>query len=709
MLVMRMNNDTVYDLKNVLAGCKKTASMGYRIAKQESRHLNETLTSAKSEIESTIIDFENSPCYVSAITDLLKEQLFEIRDSFDSLSVLINEDLANLRENLSKFSITLFGRTMAGKSTLMEYLKHGDGSSIGTGAQRTTRDIRKYNWNGMEITDVPGIGAFEGQDDEQMAFDAAKKADMVLFLITDDAPQASEAECFGKIIALGKPVVCIVNVKCAIREDRSKKHNLKAIERKFDIERLNEIRSQFMAYADLLGQEWKHISFINVHLQSAFLSQNKTLDRETANEFYKVSRIGYLEKRIIKQVSEHGQFYRVKTFVDAITNPMIDTEETLLQQSQSNGFQGRILVEKRRQLEKWKMQFDRDGRQQIHSVITKIKGDLSSEIAAFAEDHFSDKYADKAWERVLKERKIEEQCQTVLESLQLQCDDRLKEVTHEVLSELNLASVYTDNHVLKMNKIINTKRIWNWSTTIISGGMYVGATVSYLLGASLAGPLGWGALAVTGIGIVGSLLLESRDEKELEARRKLEDSLRSNVDKSCLSLEKQMNKNFDRLIENRADIVINELCRINSVVFRLADTQKSLAWKLNGRVLNTNKELVSEAIKFIGSEGLEYWIQEVARVPGNTTLLMLYDGKRFPEEQKQQLKELLSETINFVYDTENKRNLISRIIGRSIDRTRISVEEKIGVAHIDYEGISPAELTRIRLAQQLSQVLIIKQ
>ena len=88
---------------------------------------------------------------------------------------------------------------------------------------------------------------------------------------------------------------------------------------------------------------------------------------------------------------------------------------------------------------------------------------------------------------------------------------------------------------------------------------------------------------------------------------------------------------------------------------------------------------------------------------------MLYDGKRFPEEQKQQLKELLSETINFVYDTENKRNLISRIIGRSIDRTKISVEEKIGVAHIDYEGISPAELTRIRLAQQLSQVLIIKQ
>lgn len=29
----------------------------------------------------------------------------------------------------------------------------------------------------MEITDVPGIGAFEGEDDERLAFWAARKAD----------------------------------------------------------------------------------------------------------------------------------------------------------------------------------------------------------------------------------------------------------------------------------------------------------------------------------------------------------------------------------------------------------------------------------------------------------------------------------------------------------------------------------------------------
>ena len=97
----------------------------------------------------------SSPCYEPEATELLEVQLVEIRDAFNRLSFAFKEDLQNLRENLSKFSVTLFGRTMAGKSTLMEILTEGDGSSIGKGSQRTTRDVRKYTWNGLEITDVP--------------------------------------------------------------------------------------------------------------------------------------------------------------------------------------------------------------------------------------------------------------------------------------------------------------------------------------------------------------------------------------------------------------------------------------------------------------------------------------------------------------------------------------------------------------------------
>ena len=81
---------------------------------------------------------------------------------------------------------------MTGKSTLKEILTEGDGSSIGKGQQRTTRDVREYEWHGMKITDVPGVAAFGGEDDENIAFDAARKADLILFLISDNAPQEAE-------------------------------------------------------------------------------------------------------------------------------------------------------------------------------------------------------------------------------------------------------------------------------------------------------------------------------------------------------------------------------------------------------------------------------------------------------------------------------------------------------------------------------------
>lgn len=211
------------NLKQVLKECNKSAKTGYKIASAQEKNLNRALASAQEKVQSTIIDFNSSPCYAPEATELLEVQLVEIRDAFNRLSFAFKEDLQNLRENLSKFSVTLFGRTMAGKSTLMEILTEGDGSSIGKGSQRTTRDVRKYTWNGLEITDVPGIGAFEGEDDEQIAFEAAKTADLILFLITDDAPQVAEAECFSRIVNLGKPIICIMNVKASIAEDKSLK------------------------------------------------------------------------------------------------------------------------------------------------------------------------------------------------------------------------------------------------------------------------------------------------------------------------------------------------------------------------------------------------------------------------------------------------------------------------------------------------------
>ena len=170
-----------------------------------------------------------------------------------------------------------------------------------------------------------------------------------------------------------------------------------------------------------------------------------------------------------------------------------------------------------------------------------------------------------------------------------------------------------------------------------------------------------------------------------------------------------MNKNLDSLVPVRIEGLMTEMDKINSVIFRLADTQKELAWGLNNHMLELNNQILTEAIRLIGAEGLQYHVQSVARIPGNTSLILLNDGTVFPKEQKEDLYKLMAERIGFVYDSDNKRVLISRVLGRDIDRNLINIEEKIGVAHIPLGDATPNMKNRVRLAQQFSRLLIMNE
>lgn len=53
-----------------------------------------------------------------------------------------SDSLSKKKDSLEKFTVTLFGRTMTGKSTIREAITQGDGNTIGKGGQRTTRDSK---------------------------------------------------------------------------------------------------------------------------------------------------------------------------------------------------------------------------------------------------------------------------------------------------------------------------------------------------------------------------------------------------------------------------------------------------------------------------------------------------------------------------------------------------------------------------------------
>ena len=167
-----------------------------------------------------------------------------------------------------------------------------------------------------------------------------------MFLITDDAPQYADAECLSKIINLGKPVIIILNVKAAISDSGSLKLTLRDIEKKFENNHVDNVIKQFRCFASKFAQNWDNIPTVAVHLKAAYTSLNVN-NKENSKILYSASRIECLEDIIMDSVKGKGKFYRIKTFIDSVANPMLLAMELLLKQSSDSCSQAKIILEKK--------------------------------------------------------------------------------------------------------------------------------------------------------------------------------------------------------------------------------------------------------------------------------------------------------------------------------------------------------------------------
>lgn len=698
------------DFKMVLDSCAESASRGYKIASEKEKSLDKALSVAEERVLNTLVDFRASPCESEKVSEMLSEQLSDIRSSLENLRIAFHEDLMNLRENTEKFSVTLFGRTMAGKSTLMEVLTEGDGASIGKGAQRTTRDIRKYTWNDLAITDVPGIGAFEGEEDDRLAFDAAKTADLILFLLTDDAPQALEAECFRRVVELGKPVIIIMNIKVSVAESKSIKLIERDIKRGFDEERLAAVRRQFLKFAEEYGQDWSDVPFVNVHLKSAYIAQN-TDDEEKAETFRLLSRIDSLKDIITNEVRSRGKFIRVKTFVDIVANPMIQTIDELTVDSRLNRSQAEVFDEKRLALVKWRRKFEKDAKKRIEAFMMKLKSELLLDIAEFSEEHYNDKYADMAWGELIKDKDIEGRCKDLLDSLELEVDDRIKETVREISSELQYVTVNAVERNFLTQTIIDSKRIVGWSSLVVGGGLSIASAIVSIVGTEAAmaalGPIGWIAAGVGLISGVTLLFLETRNTKELKARTKLENELAANMDMTCDSIWTQLEKNLSKLLKGKLDLVTGELGKISGVVTELGNTQEELAANLKEQLIGVNMSLVQETAGIIdGRQYIDSKISKVARIPGITTLLVTEEGVSIPEEFREQLRSILGEEVLILPKQDSQTKLLLASLEGIVPKEDIIVNENEEVT-IKGDNKSQRTIDRIRLMRQIVEDRII--
>lgn len=703
------------DLTKALSECYEAAKSGYKLASNEKAVLDSILNSAKDEIRDTAIEYKTSPCEVIGIGETLEDQLGEIQQSADNLRLSFEEDLEILKNDLEKFSITLFGRTMAGKSTLMEVLTEGDGSAIGMGAQRTTRDIRKYEWNGLSVTDVPGIGAFEGEEDTRLAFDAAKTADLIVFLLTDDAPQAVEADCFRQVKDLGKPVIIIMNVKVSIDGNKSMKLISRDMNRAFDEERIEEIRKQFCKFGESYGQDWNSVPFVATHLKAAYeaVKCSKASDEDIKQQealWREVSRIDLLKELLCEAVQVRGKYIRVKTFADIIANPMIEAISELDLQSRMNTTQGRIVSDKKRALQKRKDSFVKEGNQRIESFMMRLKTELRADIASFAEDHYNDKLADIEWGKVIESKDLEGRCRELLDDMESEVDGIIAETIREMESELRYVSIDSIERSFLTPALIDAKRIVGWTSLLLGGGGTVAAAILTLTGVEIAaGPVGWIAAGIGLAGGIGLLFLESRGDKLAKARARLEKELTESVNATCDSIWTQLEKNLDRLIEGKIDLVLNELTKIETVMESLANTQDELADSLREELRSLNMTFTGKiASAVFGEEDNNYMSNIVtsARIPGVCTLLVETEKGAVSDDFRTRLSDLISEDIRFVTAGEDKAQFASEILDGMVSPENISYENENEMLMINTDENDIRIYNNLRLLEQFASYKI---
>jgi len=690
------------DLEVALKECRAAAREGYQIALQSLEDMDKAIQKTALAVKRSMEQIKHNRVQTSKIANELREQLHQVMSELRELQQTSRASLDARKEVLDEFSITLFGRTMAGKSTLMEILTSGDGRSIGKGAQRTTRDVREYHWRGLKVTDVPGVAAFEGAEDEEAAFKATAKADLVLFLITDDAPQPIEAECFAKVRSLGKPVLGICNVKVAINDEDDVLLFLRNHAKHFDMQRLGALVKQFHEFTDLYIPGHR-ITFIYTHLLSRYLSQQRS-HRARQQELARASWFDMVERSIVNEVVGRGRFLRVKSFIDGAVAPLLELCDGILEFSAQNSSSGRVLVDKKRQVQSWASEFRTRGRERIDTFIAKHVNFLRDEIPFFAEENYDRKDAGKRWANLVESQGLEQHAKKLQEEIQKECKEKLSEIARELETELKLVTDLAGDRRISMDSIFDGKRMWKLGTTILSGGLGVAAII---LGST---PLGWAASGVMVIGILLSWLFEDHEAKARRQRDKLTKRLNKNVDKIERSLRKGLyDWLYQKLLREQVDVLIDDFNTITAGLFQLADTQRMLSWTLNKELKKLHRMLLRAALEQLGRPELEGLVLDAARVPGLAIMLLIDPGTRFPGEVRRGLEKLLGEHVWFVINTRDRVSMMTQAIGRDCERRKVGIEDKIQIAHVPIANLNAVGISRIRLAQQLMELHVMKE
>ena len=622
------------NMNNYLETLKECAGIAHKEHKLVIKKLKKTrgdLSNSQEVLIETISNLEKSDIKDKTVhesvdgvnkqtTELLEKGFNDFEDSFKRKS-----------ENLSDFTITLFGRTKAGKSTIREALTNGDGSTIGKGAQRTTRDVKSYYWENLRIIDTPGFDAYKGFEDERIAFSQVDETDLILFLVTSDSIEESEFEKLALLRRENKPVIILMNVLYDLNHPVKRKQFLRDPRRfvskngiKGHLERLRFLsKKHFEIY---------NIAVIPIHALSAFESSQESGERK--KDLYDASNFKYLSNYLINEVETSGKIKRVQSFRDSYIFHL----ENSIQSVYRDSYKGlkpivQLLQNKQSELKIWFDKFIPDKNDEIEREMDRLFYPLFNQLDSFVDQNIENSNFGESWGKKVNEQitkgKIKFIQEKILRDMNRYLDEFFKELKFDL--DLRVSNIETDK--IKNVKKGSAGRVIRWSSATVSTASAIILSTAV---ANSWNPVGWG-LAVVGIGLGIFSWFWGDDTKRYNRKKaKVKNRMKNN-------LEKMKRKNqgalktwfYEEITHGLKKKITKDLYTQVNLFKALLRKYSSIAKEIDSQIYEENSRLLIRLMELHTKKDVENkGIKKIARLQGITTKVLL--KKPFFTNRKEQ-------------------------------------------------------------------------
>ena len=627
---------------NTLKECSEIAKQEYKDVSKKLKKLKKDLTSSQNILVETILKLDKSEINDKAVYDSITEVNNKTSELLKSGFNSFEKSFSKKSDNLSDFTVTLFGRTKAGKSTIREALTNGNGSTIGKGAQRTTRDVKTYNWNHLRILDTPGFDAYKGEEDEEIAFSQVDETDLILFLVTSDSIEESEFEKLASLRRENKPVIILLNILYDLNHPIKKKQFLEKPKKYVSI---NAIKGHLSRLKFLSKKHFdiQNISVIPIHALSAFESNHSKGDEK--NNLYNASNFKYFSDYLTKEIETSGKQKRVQSFRDSYIFHLDNSIKPVYKDSYTSLRPiVRLLRNKQFELKNWFDKFIPNKNDEIEREVKKLFEPLFNQLDDFVDQNIENSNFGDKWNRTVRKHIKEKKLKSIQENIITDMNRYLEEFFKEFKFDMNLSVSKIKSEKISGVKKGSTGKVIRWS------GAAVGTASAIILSAAVVNswnPVGWG-LSIVGIGLGIFSWFWGDDTKRFNKQKARMKTRMFN------NLEKMQRKNtgalktwfYKDITHGLKKKITQDLYHQVRLFQKLLKEYSAIADKIDSITEEENIELIKRLLELHHSNGINTnTIYKVARVQGVLTKILVENPLFNEDENSQNFIQIYGERI----------------------------------------------------------------